>query len=152
MMRTTFLPVLASFVLFACGGSVEKVPDPNGSTSPSTPAGGGSTATGGSKSGATSGSGGVGAAGGEESQCDGRPECGDGWTQVTGCVPDSECAQLTTCGETIICQKIDPTCEGPRPLCDAGDEEIEGKNACPQDAKCYSRSNNCNFTVWCASK
>lgn len=178
-----FLP----FVLVACGGSVESVPNPNGT------GGGSNAANGGSSSGGGANGGSSGAGGGDRvctmapacnegdrafatsdaacievagvscyersacgatiwcqhtdtDQCAAVPSCKPGWTEVKGCVPDSECEKVTVCGSTIICQY---TCEGPQPICDPGDTQVASQSQCLQDdAKCYSRT-SCNYTIWC---
>lgn len=83
-------------------------------------------------------------------QCAGYPSCPAGYAEVKGCIPDSDCKQVSMCGATIICQKADPPCDGPMPLCDAGDTQVAGPSGCLQDdARCYSRSNQCGVTIWC---
>jgi hypothetical protein len=178
------LVVAVPFVLVACGGSVERVPDANGS---------GANANGASSS-SSSSSGGGGSGGdrvctlapacnaGDRSfaspdaacieiagvscyersacgatiwcqhtdtdQCAAVPSCKTGWVEVKGCVPDSECEKVTVCGASIICQRKD--CVGPAPLCDSGDTQVSSQSECLQDdAKCYSRSNGCGYTIWC---
>ena len=185
--RVCLLFLAVPFVLVACGGSVERVPDSNGGLA-------GNGANGSSSSSSSSG----GAGGGDRvctlapacnagdrsfaspdaacieiagvscyersacgstiwcqhteiDTCDAEPACKNGWTQVKGCVPDSQCEKVTVCGKTIICQNNDD-CVGPAPLCDQGDVQVASSSECPQDAKCYSRSNGCGYTIWCTSQ
>lgn len=79
-------------------------------------------------------------------QCAAVPQCKSSWVEVKSCVPDSECEKVTVCGKTIICQYM---CEGPQPICDAGDTQVASQSNCLQDdARCYSRT-TCNYTIWC---
>ena len=84
------------------------------------------------------------------SVCAGYPSCPTGYVEVKGCVPDSDCTTATMCGATIICQRDESACLGPQPICDDGDTQVASASDCPQDdARCYSRSNGCGFTIWC---
>jgi hypothetical protein len=84
-----------------------------------------------------------------EGQCAGYPSCPAGYAEVKACIPDSDCKTATMCGVTIVCQKAD-TCEGAMPICDPGDTQVASSSECLQDdARCYSRSNACGFTIWC---
>lgn len=185
MLRTILLSVFASSVVLACGGSVEKVPDPNASVNGSSPVGGGSSSSGGSSGGSASkGTSTCGAVPTcdegdatfktkadaclelndgakcyersecgstiwcrhEDAQCDGYPECNPGEAKVTSCTPDAYCHKYSACGVTIYCMSA---CEGPQPICDPGDTQVQSQSQCLQDdAKCYSRT-TCGYTIWC---
>lgn len=78
--------------------------------------------------------------------CAAIPVCPDGSLEVKQCPASADCFSVTKCNATIQCQK---GCEGPPPICDAGDTEVSGPSACLQDdAVCYSRS-TCGVTIWC---
>lgn len=184
--RSLILPAVASLVLVACGGSVERVPDATSNANGADPG-----VSGGSRSGSSSGGGGAGgnctmapacnegdtsftsqdkacieitglscyarsACGTTiwcqrfDDSCDGYPVCPPGYAQVKACVPDSDCKTYSACGVTVICEKAPPPCLGPQPICDPGDKQVPTQSDCLQDdAKCYSRSNGCGYTIWC---
>lgn len=86
----------------------------------------------------------------DTAQCAGYPSCPAGYGEVKACVPDSDCKKVSMCGATILCQKAAPPCAGPMPICDDGDTQVTSPSECLQDdARCYSRSNACGFTIWC---
>lgn len=81
---------------------------------------------------------------GGDIQCKALPVCPPGTYEVPDCW-SSKCTHVTMCGTTILCEQM---CEGPQPICDAGDVQVSGPNECL--SKCYSRS-TCGFTIWCTS-
>ncbi len=79
-------------------------------------------------------------------QCAAVPTCPSGSIEVKDCPSNADCESVTVCGSTIQCLK---GCEGPQPICDAGDTQVSSSSACLQDdAVCYSRS-TCGYTIWC---
>lgn len=82
---------------------------------------------------------------GTTSQCDGHPECKNGFTKVKGCRQNTECVKETACGESIFCER-EIQCAGV-PSCMPGDFAISG-GTCPTDVFCYSAT-ECGVTILC---
>lgn len=85
---------------------------------------------------------------GPTAQCDGRPSCERGYTEVKSCPTDSDCKAMTTCGETIHCLRAVAQCTA-YPSCAPGDTQVPSSSHCLQDdAVCYP-STLCGTTIWC---
>jgi hypothetical protein len=135
--RFVFVPVLP-FVLVACGGSVERVPDPNGN---------GAGANAASSSG---GGGGSGASGGDRA-CTMAPACNAGDRAFAS--PDAACIEIagvscyerSACGSTIWCQHSETdNCEAV-PSCKPGWVEVKG---CVPDSEC-EKVTLCGTSIIC---
>lgn len=87
-------------------------------------------------------------------QCDARPACDQGDTQVTQC-PVSRpvgvhftCYTRSACGSSIGCVKPESSCTA-LPQCNAGDVEVTKIDTCSQPGiSCYPVT-ECNFTIHC---
>jgi hypothetical protein len=131
------VPIL---VLVACGGSVERVPDPNG-------AGGGSAANGSSSSSSSS----SGGSSGGDRVCTLAPACDQGDRSFAS--PDAACIEIagvscyerTACGATIWCQHTDTSCKA-LPTCKPG--WFQTAKGCEPDSNC-EKVTLCGTTIIC---
>jgi hypothetical protein len=134
-----FVPVA---LLVACGGSVDRVPDPNGSSGGANATPSGSSSSSSSSSGGTSGGGG---------NCTMAPACDKGdrsfATSTAACIEITgvSCYERSACGSTIWCQHTDiDNCDG-LPACKPGWVEVKG---CVPDSEC-EKVTACGKTIIC---
>jgi hypothetical protein len=134
--RFLFVPVLP-FVFVACGGSVERVPDPNGT---------GANAANGSSS---SSSGGAGSGG--DRVCTMAPACNQGDRSFAS--PDAACIEIagvscyerSACGSTVWCQHTEiDNCDA-EPSCKPGWYQVKG---CVPDSEC-EKVTVCGTSIIC---
>jgi hypothetical protein len=126
------------FVLVACGGSVDRVPDPNANTN---------GASGSSSSSSSSSSGGAGSGG----TCDGLPECNEGDRKFASSdaacqeIAGVSCYERSVCGAKIWCQHTDTDQCAAVPSCKASWFEVK---SCVPDSEC-EKVTVCGKTITC---
>lgn len=137
------LCLLLPFVAVACGGSVERIPDPNG-------AGGDANGANASSS-SSSGGGGAGGSGGAGGVCTMAPACNAG--DETFASSDAACIEIagmscyerTACGSTIWCRHTDTDQCAAVPTCKPGWQEVKG---CVPDSEC-EKVTVCGMSIIC---
>jgi len=138
MLRTILLSVFASTFVLACGGSVEKVPDPNASVNGSSPGEGGG------------GGGGKSAGGSSGVICNATPSCNEGdasfKTSADACLElnGDTCYDRSACGVALWCRHTDAQCDG-YPECNPGETKVA---SCVPDTTCQKYS-SCGVTIYC---